>query len=295
MPMIVNPQAPQVTPPARVTSPDGWLAAIVDTTWAGVVLSVDYTASAPLVGAANVRQVRITRTNPSGELGQVRSGDPAWAIEGTGTAYDHESPLGVPVIYTATPIYEDGTTGPASSLSVTVPAPALGENRDLWIKSIDDPGLSLRCMIVGRPAPSSAGRQDTTDIAGSPYQALAYDTHGAEVYQVTIDVPPERVDQTRDLLRSGVLLAQVRPEYLWPDAVFVPADITGPTPTGHLGSSNGYQFAFTIQPIERPTTADQPLRIPGWSWDKLAEQFATWDAVEASFTSWASLSTNGIT
>ncbi|GAA2971341.1 hypothetical protein [Streptomyces enissocaesilis] len=295
MPMIVNPQAPQVTPPARVTSPDQWLAAIVDKAWAGVVLSVNYTAGAPLANAVNVRKVRLTRTNPSGELVQVRSGDPAWAIEGVGAGYDHEAPLGVPVIYTATPIYADGSTGPSSSLSVTVPAPQQGENRDLWIKSIDNPGLSLRCMIIGRPAPSSAGRQDTTDIAGSPYPALAYDTHGAEVYQVTVDVPPERVDQLRALLRSGLLLSQVRPGYLWPDAFFVPGDITGPTPTGHLGTSSGYQFSFTIQPLERPATTDQPLRIPGWSWDELARRFGTWDAVAASYSSWASLSTNGIT
>lgn len=295
MPMIVNPQAPQVTPPARVTSPDGWLAAIVDVTWAGVVLSVDYTAGTPLADAADVWKVRLARTNPGGDLAPVRSGDPAWAIEGVGTAYDHEAPLGVPVIYTATPIFTDGTTGPTSSLSVTVPAPAQGENRDLWLKSLDDPSLSLRCMLVGRPTPSSAGRQETTAIAGSPYQALAYDTHGAEVYAVTIDVPPERVDQVRSLLRAGLLLAQVRPEYLWPDAFFAPNDLTGPTPTGHLGSSGGYQFTFTIQPVARPATAEQPMRLPGWSWDKVAAQFATWDAVEASFTSYASLSTNGIT
>jgi hypothetical protein len=296
MPMIVDPSAPQVTPPERVVSPDGWFAAIVDETWAGVVLSVDYTVSAPLAGAANVRKVRIVRQDPGAAAPvPVRSGDAAWAIEGVGTAYDHEAPLGVAVIYTATAIYADGSTGPSSSLSVTVPAPAAGEDDDLWVKSLDVPGLSSRCMVVEWPGATSAGRQDAVEVAGSAYRALAYDTHGAEVMQVTVDVPPEDVDRMRELLRSGVLLAQVRPGYLTPDRWFVPGDISGPTPTGKIGSSEGYRFAFTIEPIERPDTAGQPMRLPSWSWDHVAAAFATWDAVEASYTSWASLSTNGVT
>ncbi|AZM53341.1 hypothetical protein DMA15_12720 [Streptomyces sp. WAC 01529] len=296
MPMIVDPSAPHVTPPDRVTSPDGWFAALVDETWAGVVLSVNYTAGTALDDAVDVRRVRIVRQDPGAAAPvPVRSADAAYAIEGVGTAYDHEAPLGVPVIYTATAVYEDGSTGPSSSLSVTVPAPEPGDDNDLWLKSLDEPSLSLRCMLVDWPGPSSAGRQDAVEVSGSPWRTLAYDEHGAEVAQVTIDVPPERVDQVRALLRSGVLLAQVRPGYLTRDAFCVPADISGPTPTGKLGSSEGYRFGFTIEPLERPATAGQSMRLPSWSWDKVAAQFASWDAVAASYSSWASLSTNGVT
>ncbi|WP_030747660.1 hypothetical protein [Streptomyces sp. NRRL F-5135] len=295
MPLIVDPSAPQVEPPVRVTSPDQWLAAVQDE-WAGVVLAVDYRAGTPLPGAADVRRVRITRTDP-GAAGPVpvRSADPAWALGGAGTAYDHEAPLGVPVVYTAVPEYADGTTGPSSALAVTVPAPEPGDDRDLWIKSLDQPGLSLRAMLVEWPGPAAAGRQDIAEIPGSPYRVVAYDEHAAETYPVTIDVPPEQVDRVRALLRSGVLLAQTRPGYLAPDAYFVPGDITGPTPTGRLGSSEGYQFSWTIQPIARPATGGAPMRMPGWSWDEVARRFATWDAVAASYSSWAALSTDGIT
>lgn len=294
MPMIVDPSAPHVTQPTRVASPDGWLAAIVDGQWAGVALSVDYTAGVPLPDAEQVLQVRLVRQDPAAaEPVPVRSGDAAWAIEGVGTAYDHEAPLGVPVIYTATPIYLDGTTGPTSSLSVTVPAPEAFADRDLWVKSIDEPGLSARVMLVDWQSPTSAGRTDATDIAGSPYRAVAFDAHGAETVQVVVDVPPEAVEQMRALLRSGVLLAQVRPGYLTADAFHVPTDITGPTPTGRLGSSEGYRFGWTIEPIGRPATAGQPLMLPGWSYDRVAAQFATYDAVAASYSSYASLSTNG--
>lgn len=290
MPMIVDPAAPHITPPARVVSPDGYLAAVVDVQWAGVVLAYDATSAA---AAPNIRRLRVTRQDPGGGVpAAVRSADPAWAVDGAGTAYDHEAPLGVPVAYTAVPVYADGTEGGASSVSVTVPAPAPG-TRDLWLKSLDEPGLSLRVMLTARPEPVSAGRQSSADILGSPYRALAYDTHGAEARQVTVDVPPEQVDGMRALLRSGILLAQVRPGYQWPDAYFVPSDISGPTPTGRLGASGGYLFGFTIEPIGRPATADQPMRMPNWSWNTVAEQFGTFDAVVGSYPTWAALSTNG--
>lgn len=293
--MIVNPAAPPISQPDRVVSADGHLAAVVDESWAGVTLSYDATTPVAVPDAGDILQVRIVRQDPGGAAVPVRSGDPAWAVAGVGSAYDHEAPLGVAVIYTATPIYQDGSTGPASVLSLTVPAPAPGKLRDLWLKSLDTPGLSTRVMISTWSGPTSAGRQSTADVEGSPYRALAYDVHGTEVGQVVVDVPPDRVDRVRDLLRSGVLLAQVRPEYRIPDAYFVPADITGPTPTGKLGSSGGYLFGFTIEPLARPGTAGQPMRLPDWSWDLLAAQVPTWDAVAASFASWQSLATNGVT
>ncbi|MFI7240113.1 hypothetical protein [Streptomyces cyaneofuscatus] len=293
MPMIVDPGAPLVEPPARVTSPDGYLAAVVDEQWAGVVLSYD---ASDLGDADDIRKVRIVRQDPGGVAVPVRSADLAWALGGVGTAYDHEAPVGEAVVYTATPVYADGSTGPTSSLAVTVPAPTPGEVRDVWLKSLDNPSLSLRAVIVGRPEATAAGRQDVADIPGSPYRVVAYDEHAAEAYTLTIDVPPQAVEQVRELLRSGVLLLQTRPGYVtMPDAFHVPADITGPISTGRLGSSGGYQFSWAVEPVARPDTADAPLRIPGWSWDHVAQQFATWDAVAAAFTSWASLSTNGVT
>jgi hypothetical protein len=118
MPMIVDPLAPHVTPPEVVTSPDEWLRASIDTTWAGVVLGVDYTAGTPLADVADVMHVRIVRTDPGAAAPvPVRSADTAWAVEGVGAAYDHEAPLGVGVVYTAT---RDPTPtaalGPSSSV-----------------------------------------------------------------------------------------------------------------------------------------------------------------------------------
>ncbi|MFE9937396.1 hypothetical protein [Streptomyces hirsutus] len=293
MPMIVNPAAPQISPPTTVTSPDGWLTAALDATWAGVWLAVDYTAGGtPLAAAGDVRKVLITRTDPGAAPVPVRSADLAWAVEGVGQAYDHEAPLGAGVVYTATPLFKDGRWGAPSSLGLIVPAPEPAQAKDLWLKSLDEPGLSMRVMLGPPQGTTSAGRQDTASRSGSPYTAVAYDTPAAPAETVKVDVLAEDIDQFRRLIRSGVVLAQVRPGYRIPDRYFVPGDVSE-TPTGKLGITGGYAVVFDIVPIERPATAGQPMAAPGWSYDRLAEQFATYDAVGASYSSYLSVATNG--
>ena len=294
MPMIVDPSAPQITPPTTLTSPDGWLTAVVDEPWAGVYLAVDYRdGGTPLSGAAQVRKVRITRQDPGATTAAgVRSGDLAWALEGVGQAYDHEAPLGVAVVYSAQPQYADGTWGPTSSLGLVVPAPLPAQTKDLWLKSLDEPGLSMRVMLGPAQGTTSTARQETAARSGTPYMAVAYDTASAPSETVTVDVLAEDIEQFRTLIRSGVLLAQVRPGYQKPDRFFVPADVTE-QPTGKLGSTGGYTVTFDIVPIERPSAAGQPMRAPAWSYDALAAAFGTYDAVTASYANYAALATNG--
>ncbi|WP_051834642.1 hypothetical protein [Streptomyces sp. NRRL S-15] len=212
-----------------------------------------------------IRTVQIMRQDPGGGAPvPVRSADPAWALGGVGTVYDHEPPLGVAVVYTATPVHADGSTGAASSLAVTVPAPAPGESKDVWLKSLDEPSLSLRAVIVGKPESTATARQDVADVPGSAYPVVAYDEHAAESYTLTIDVPLTAVEQVRLLLRSGVLLLQTRPDYVtMPDAY--------------------HAVSYTH------------MCIRDRSYDALAERFATSDAAVASYSTWASLSTDGVT
>lgn len=294
MPMIVDPTAPLVTPPATVVSPEGWLTAVIDATWAGVYLAVDYTAGeTPFPDADDVRKVLITRQDPGASTpSPVRSGNLAWAVEGVGQAYDHEAPLGVAVAYTARPLYADGTWGAETSLAVVVPAPDPGHSKDLWIKSIETPGLSMRVMYGPDQGTSSDARQETAPRSGTPYTAVAYDTAAAPAESVQVDVLAADIKRFRDLIRSGVLLAQVRPGYQKADRYFVPGAVTEKA-TGKLGATGGYSVTFDIVPIERPDTAGQPMSAPGWSYDAVAAAFATYDAVAASYASYAALATNG--
>ncbi|MBL3670814.1 hypothetical protein JL475_33625 [Streptomyces sp. M2CJ-2] len=293
MPMIVDPSAPQVTPPTVLTSPDGWLTAVIDEQWAGVTLAYNGVTPPPVPRAAEVRRVRIVRQDPgAAQPVPVRSADLAWAVDGVGQAYDHEAPLGVAVVYTATPQYADGSWGPSSSLGLVVPAPAPAQTKDLWLKSIEEPSLSMRVMYGPAQGTTSAARQDTAARSGSPYTAVAYDTAAAPAEAVQVDVLAADIERFRKLIRSGVLLAQVRPGYLIPDRYFVPGDV-GEKPTGKFGVTGGYTVTFDITPLERPDTAGQPMLAPGWSYDALAAQFGTYDAAVATYPSYLALATDG--
>lgn len=289
MPLIVDPSIPEVTPPVVVVSPDGWLRATVDEDWAGVVLAYDATAGTPAPSAGDIRQVLITRQSGGDPL-PVRSADPAWAIGGVGTAYDHEAPLGIPVAYRATPIYTDGTEGPVSSLALTVPAPNPGP-LDVWIKSVDEPGLSAQVTVTSWPELTWGARLDTAAVLGSPFPVAAQDVYAAATSEIAIDAEGTQIEVLERLLATpGVRLIQTRPDYHRPDQYVLFGDVQqvmGSIPI----QPRTYHAALTQ--VARPATAGQPMRIPGWSWDTVAERFGTFDAVVASYPSWASLSVDG--
>ncbi|MDX3507473.1 hypothetical protein PV755_00800 [Streptomyces caniscabiei] len=290
MPMIVDPSASPVTPPETVVSPDGWFTAVVDAPWAGVVLAVNYTASTPLAGAADVRRVLVTRQDPgaSGPV-PVRSADLAWAVGGVGAAYDHEAPLGVGVIYTARPLYADGTWGPASSLSVSVPEPALPA--DVWIKSIDEPGISARLVVRSWPALTWGASIDVSQVEGSSYPSTSQGPYTASSSDIVIDADGETIESLKVLLTTpGVRLIQTGPGNHRPDQYVLFSDVEQAV-DGRPGESRSY--AASLIEVARPGTADQPLRLPGWSYDTLAGAYASYDAVEAAYSSFTSLATNG--
>jgi hypothetical protein len=290
MPMIVDPSAPHITPPTPVVSPDGWFKASVDALYAGVVLAVDYTAGTPYADAADVRKVRITRTDPGLLAVPVRSADTAWAIEGVGAAYDHEAPLGVAVVYTARAILADGSDGPVSSLAVTVPEPDVPA--DVWIKSVDDPGLSARVTVTSWPQLQWESRIDTADVVGSRYAATAQDVYASAGSDISIDAQGDQIEALRTLLTTpGVRLIQTRSVNRRPDQFVLfatPAESVDTTPDA------ARTFTAAVREVERPGTEGQPLRLPGWSYDHVTAQYASYSAVDSTFGSYLALATNGV-
>jgi hypothetical protein len=288
--MIVLPGAPPVVPPSPAVSADGWLTAVLDPAWAGVTLGVNYTAGTALGRAADVRQVTITRQDPGGATPvTVRSADPAWAIEGVGVAYDQEAPLGVAVTYSAVPLYADGTTGPVSSVSVTLAAPT--PPADVWIKSVDTPGLSVRVTVTSWPQLSWSARIDQSSVMGSAYPVAAQDVYSAAASDIILDADGAAIEQLRTLLTTpGVYLLQTGPGAHRPDRYCMfsdPAEAIDTTPDGTR------TFTASLIEVDRPDTAGQPLRLPDWSWDILAGRYATYDAADAAYSSYAALATNG--
>jgi hypothetical protein len=291
MPMIVDLSAPEVTPPAQVVSPDGWLTAVVDETWAGVALSVDYTAGTPLADAADVRKVRIMRQDPGAPVAvPVRGADTAWAVEGVGPAYDHEAPLGVGVTYSAQPQYADGTWGPVSSLGVELPAP--DAPADVWIKSLDEPGASVRVTVSSWPQLSWESRIEQANVSGSPFPVAAQDVYTAAGSEIVLDAEDSAIEAVRDLLTTpGVYLLQTCPEYRRPDAFVL---FGSPAEALDVGPTGSRTFTASVLQVARPSTLGQRMRMPGWSYDALAAQYATYDAVAVSYPSYQSLALHGI-
>jgi len=290
MPMIVDPDAPPITPPETVTSPDGWLTAVVDTTWAGVILAVDYTASTPLADAADVVKVLVTRQDPGAAAPvPVRGANLAWALEGVGQGYDHEAPLGVGVTYTARPQYADGTWGPESSLGIEVPEP--DPVADVWLKSIDLPGTSARVTVIAWPQLAWTARIDQAVVAGSPFPAAAQDVYGAAASEITLDAEGDAIEAVRALLTTpGVLLLQTRPAYRRPDMYVLlsdPAEALDAAPDG------ARTFTASVIQVDRPDTTGQPMRMPEWSYDALAGEYASYDAAEAAYSTFTALATHG--
>ncbi|MEI5522545.1 hypothetical protein WB388_18240 [Streptomyces brasiliscabiei] len=289
--MIVDPSAPPVTPPETVVSPDGWLSAAVDAPWAGVVLAVDYTAGTPLAGAADVRRVLITRQDPGADAPvPVRSADLGWALAGIGTAYDHEAPLGVGVVYTARPLYADGTWGPASSLAVTVPAP--GQPADVWIKSIDDPGLSTRVVVRSWPSLTWGATIDSSPVEDSRFPATAQGAYTSSSSDIVIDADGGAIESLETLLTTpGVRLLQTGPGSHRRDQYVLFGDIEQAM-DGLPRESRSY--AASLIQVARPDTTGQPMRMPGWSYDALAAQLATYDAVAAAYSTYRALAVRGL-
>lgn len=242
------------------------------------------------VSPETIRKVRIVRSDPDGVQRLVRSADTAWAIEGVGAAYDHEAPLGVAVVYTSTAIRADGTSGPVSSLSVTVPEP--DAPADVWIKSLDEPGLSARVTVTSWPQLQWASRIDTADVAGSPYAATSQDVYAAAASDISIDAEGSQIEMLRRLLTTpGVRLIQTRGTARRPDQFVLfgdPAEAVDTTPDG------ARTFTASVREVARPDTAGQPMRMPGWSYDILADTYASYDAVAATFSSYQQLATNGV-
>ena len=291
MPMIVDLTAPTVEPPTTVSSPDGWLKAAVDQTWAGVVLSVNYTAGTPLAQAADVRKIRLTRQDPGAPAGvPVRGADPAWAVEGRGQAYDHEAPLGVGVTYTVRPQFADGAWGPESSLGLTIPEPA--PVADVWVKSLDEPGLSARVTVTAWPQLSWESRIDQAAIAGSPYPIASQDVYGAATSDITLDADGAAIDAVRRLLTEpGVRLLQTRPGYRRADMFVL---FASPAEALDAGPADSRTFTASVVQVARPDTQGQRMRMPGWSYDALAAQFASYDAAAASYPTYQSLAVRGL-
>jgi hypothetical protein len=285
--IVIDPAAPQPTPPVEAVSPDGILTARRDDLWAGAYLVADYSAA-----ASRPQRVRVVRAGADGVEVPVRGGDLAWAPGGVAIAYDHEAPLGQPCVWYAYPVSASGEVG-ARSEGVALAIPEPQPTRDVWIKSVSQPDLSLRVRVESWPALEYGARQERFDVEGAPAPVMRVDVWSLPTSSVTIetDTLAEREALLQLLTTSTTVLVQTRQEYGRPDAYWVPGAVTE-TMTGDAGDPHR-SWTVPVTAVDRPPTVDTPLRIPSRSYRDSALQWPTYADRTATGQTYRAVTTGG--
>lgn len=259
MPIVLDPNVANPGTGVSATSSDGVLTVYLDVQYAGVVLAADFSAL-----STKPSMVRFYRNGVT-----VRSGDPAWSPGGYGRAYDHEAPLGVASSWTVVPIFADGTTGTASTpAAITIPFD-ISDKRSVWLKSIDNPGLSMRLLpVLPLPTFTRAANVLLQRVPGSAYPLGTIDARSARTaeYHFLTTGEDER-DDLELLLDSGVLLLQHSASHHTRDIYCVAGDTTE-DPAGAGMEDADREWVVPITEVRRPPTIDSPLYIPGRSYDE---------------------------
>lgn len=290
MPLVTDPLGTRPAAPTTVVSTDNRLTAVLDATHPGVWLRPDGSAMSPVPP-----RWRITRRNPDGSELLVRSADPVWSPGGIGVAYDDESPLSATVRYTATPEYDDDTTPVASVVTVTTGQPGITHFRDVWLSSIELPDLSALVLCSGWPDLSYKSSTTVATPVGSRFPAVAINPHAASVSTMSVLAEGSEVESLRALLTSDdVMLVRTIPGYHRPDAYVAVGDVTESVMKPTRSDVDWRAFTFDLTEVARPGTADQPLRVPGWSNAIVAANLADYGTVATGFPSWQALASNGV-
>lgn len=256
MAVVVDPLAPNPTPPSQVTSSDGFLAITVDATYGGVLLQANFSSLNP-----DPYSVRFLRNGVT----RVRSGDSRRSPGGYATAYDHEAPLGAVSSWTAVPLDRDEVPlAPSAAAAVLLPDPSGSRS---WIKSVQSPGLSMLCTVTA-PGPSweYEGRVSFSTVPGSPYPSGSWDVPSARtgVMEILTSSLSER-DGLHDLLASGPLLVQGKAAWGWGDVFALATGYReGVGPSGVQDQRRLWSVSLTE--IARPATIDTALFLPGKSY-----------------------------
>ncbi|WP_327308006.1 hypothetical protein OG730_35045 [Streptomyces sp. NBC_01298] len=270
MSIIIDPDDAPPDPPVEVVSPDGILTARRDDPWAGVFLIADFSDLSP-----DPAQVRFTRVSMDGVEVPVRSGDVAPAPGGIAVAYDHEAPLGQSSAWYAYPIDSDGTIGDRSDgAAVTPPEPT--PVRDLWLKALGDPALSLRVKVMSWPELQYGERQQRFDVLGASSPVMRVDAWSLATSTVELetDTLDERIALLTLLTAGTPLLAQTRMINGRPDAYWVPGQISESMPGVSTDPHRTWTVAITA--VDRPSTVGAPLRVPGRSYDDSRAMWPTY-------------------
>jgi len=210
---------------------------------------------------------------------RVRSGDDAWAPGGWAYAFDNEAHPGDHVLYQAFPVDKNGNLGTGSE-QLSIQVPALPASKDCWLKSVEQPTLSMQLeMQIPDPEQDQDGRDTLTDIPGSEFQAGGWDVPVQAPWQFVFKTYTlDEYQALVALLKSGPLLWQglnvygIDDFYCLRKSVHVAYEKAAYDPRRLI--------TVTLQPIDRPPTLDAPMAGSGKSYDWVAGQVESYDQLQ---------------
>ena len=255
MPIIVNEAVVNPPDPTEEESDDGVLHVWTDPAYGGIKIRSRF----GVIGL-DPDHVVIIRVDDT----PVRGADPAQAIGGVSHGYDHEAPLGAPATYKAFAYdKDDNLIGQSGTVAIMIPEPT--GFYDLWVKSINDPGLSLLMSArIEAPEIGTTARLGLTAAQGARYVGGSYDRRLPTPFDLTIRLPT--IGQRRQfyaLIDSGELFVQLRNAYGEPDFYALAGDASHRV---FLTMNDPRRdVSITLNPIDRPPTVDSSEMIPSYS------------------------------
>jgi len=286
MPVVINVSAGGPVPhpplPTKATSPDGYLMVAFDKTTYGAWLKVNIQGMGFITDA-----VTFTFKRADGTI--VRGGDHVISVSREARVYDDELPIGQVVTWYVD-IEMPGFQIQTQKVSLSLPL-LNGSVSDpsTWLKSIENPNHSTQLMINRWPDMTYEVNMTSLETLNGRFPAMidTYDSLGGfnGTVQFTI-LGDEQMRRVLEVLKDGVFWLTASPQFKRRNMY---AGFTGKVKVSDVGKMSIKDKILTIDLVEteRPSTANQPNRAPGKSYedrlrvypkfrDKLAFDYGHW-------------------
>ncbi len=296
MPISVAGSFPQ-EPSTDSTTPDGFLRARILEDYAGVHLTVDYRSILTDPGYAwpNPFRATIFRVDEDGNTVIVRTADYRHQGGGVFFAYDDEVSFGkVYTYYVEAYGYKHALLRRSVGTSVLTWSPKGGDTiPGVWIKSLDNPELSLPVRVKDWSQWTFAARSVVSDVINSPYSAINMRTRGAGTS--ALQVLTKNEDEYKAFLevtKYGVVFIASLNRAWQRDGYYVMDDISPTRPTEF--NTNYDYWAVALRVVERPQTSNQnSLSVPWGNLDDAKRLYPTYAQAKAHYPTYRDQTLDG--
>lgn len=277
MPIVVSGIVEQ-TPATDATSPDGLIRAQVVEAYAGVFLTVDYSdlIADPGYNWANPFCGTIYRVDTlTNEKVVVRGADRRTQYGGIFYAYDDEVEFGKVYTYYVEGYDQHGALARRSyGVSVLTWEPPGGYVLPgVWIKSLDDPSLSMPVRVRSWKSGTYASRTSTATVLDSPYMAANQGVRSAyETSMTVLTADEDEYQQLLELSQYGTVYIVGLSKHRRRTGYYLLGDLSPSRVTDFVNSPYDAWDISNVVQQPRPVTTGQ--QGPVYPWRNLADRLA---------------------